>query len=60
MRPVKDGTQVIDSAAFGTEMNAKIITLADSVTKLNGYILPQASKNLTKLVLGKNVKDIDV
>ena len=56
---VKDGTQVIDLAAFGTEMNAKIITLADSVTKLNGYILPQASKNLTKLVLGKNVKDID-
>lgn len=56
---IKEGTTIIGASAFNSEKNAKEITLADSVEKINGYIIDSTcNSQLKRLKIGSKVSDI--
>ena len=56
---VKEGTKTIGASAFDAEKNAKEIELADSVEKINPYIIHIKNSKLEKFKIGSNISNIN-
>jgi len=56
---VKEGTKTIGASAFCEEINAKEVVLADSVERINPYIINIKNSKLEKIKINSNVSNIN-